>query len=223
MARKSFVRTLTAEERQILHSLLEDPKEGYRARIILLSDEGLDAYEIEKALNVHHKTCLLWIRRFNQEGLAGIRLKPKGGSKPDFPGEVRERIVTIAKTSPRDLGLSFGTWSLRTLVWYLTRRERVVESISHETIRRILNEAGLRYRRSRKVLTSRDPEYELKKSESKGLSSGPHERGWSFSSMRKGRSSLKSMGAGDTVVKPPGSRQINPGGRRSTSLAVMTR
>jgi transposase len=95
--------------------------------------------------------------------LEGIKVKPYGGSQPDFSPEARARIVELARTPPQELGLAFGNWSLRILVWYLVQKEKLVSSISYEGVRVILREQGLRFQKSRLVAEPHDPEYEVKK------------------------------------------------------------
>ena len=61
--------------------------------------------------------------------------------------DTRKEIVKIASTNPRDLGLKFSTWSLRSLAsGYLTKEEEednkiVKYGISHTRIKEILNES----------------------------------------------------------------------------------
>jgi len=65
-------------------------------------------------------------------------------------------------------GLPFSTWSLRVLAGYLSKELNLVNSISHTEIRNILLKYGIRYRQSKITLgVSTDPEYHLKKRESK--------------------------------------------------------
>lgn len=59
--------------------------------------------------------------------------------------DTRKEIVKIASTNPRDLGLKFSTWSLRSLAsGYLTKEEEeednkiVKYGISHTRIKEIL-------------------------------------------------------------------------------------
>jgi hypothetical protein len=42
--RDTFLRMLTDNEKNILHMMLEDKDSGYRAKIILLKDEGYIQY-----------------------------------------------------------------------------------------------------------------------------------------------------------------------------------
>jgi hypothetical protein len=84
--------------------------------------------------------------------------------------DTRKQIIKISSTNPRDLGLKFSTWSLRSLAGgYLTKDKKIVkQGISHTRIKEILNESKIEWRNSKTVLVrSRDLEYELKKRELK--------------------------------------------------------
>jgi len=51
--RDTFLRMLTVDEKNILHLMLEDEESEYRAKIILLKDEGYTVPEIRKITNHH--------------------------------------------------------------------------------------------------------------------------------------------------------------------------
>ena len=67
--RNTFLRILTIDEKNILHLMLEDAKSGYRAKIILLKDEGYTVPEIRMATNHHDINIRKWIHRFNEKVL----------------------------------------------------------------------------------------------------------------------------------------------------------
>jgi hypothetical protein len=66
-------------------------------------------------------------------------------------------------------GLPFSTWSLRVLAGFITKEINLVESISHTEIRNIILKHDVKWRNSKITLvgTSLDPDYHLKKRESK--------------------------------------------------------
>ena len=68
----------------------------------------------------------------------------------------------MLKTKPKVFGLSWSSWNLRGLA-EVAVKQKIVESISHEYIRKIIAEEGYSYKRSKRWITSPDPEYELKK------------------------------------------------------------
>ena len=63
---------------------------------------------------------------------------------------------------PKDLGLPFTQWSLSKLQESVVKMG-IVESISHEWVRKILKARGITYQRSKTWKESKDPEFEFKK------------------------------------------------------------
>lgn len=168
--RDTFLRMLTMDERNYLHLMLdEDTEAGYRAKIILLKDDGYTVPEIRRATNHHDSNIRKWIHRFNEKGLDGIVSKIHEHKPIKITNDIEKRIVEIVTNNPRiDYGLPFSTWSLRVLAGFITKEINLVESISHTQIRNIILKHGVKWRNSKIILgTSLDPEYHLKKRESK--------------------------------------------------------
>jgi len=166
--RDTFLRSITDDERNILYDMIEwdDEESSYRAKIILLKDEGYTVPEIRIATNHHDVNIRKWIHRFNEKGIEGI-ISRKHMHKPiKISDNIEKKIVEIAVKNPRDCyNLSFSTWSLRVLAGYISKELNLVDSISHTEIRNILLKHGIRYRQSKVTLgDSMDPEYRLKKS-----------------------------------------------------------
>jgi transposase len=171
--RDTFLRAITDDERNILYNLIDetDKESNYRAKIILLKDEGYTVPEIRVATNRHDTNIRKWIHRFNEKGIDGI-VSRKHIHKPvkKITPEIEKKIVDMAIKNPRDCyGLPFSTWSLRVLAGYISKKElNLVNTISHTQIRNILLKHGIRYRQSKITLgNSIDPEYHLKKRELK--------------------------------------------------------
>ncbi|MDN5865762.1 MAG: helix-turn-helix domain-containing protein [Candidatus Nitrosocosmicus sp.] len=149
--------------------MIEDGAESnYRAKIILLKDEGYSVPEIRRATNHHDiNNIRKWIHRFNEKGIEGIVSRKHIHNKPiKITVDVEKKIVEIASKNPRDsYGLPFSTWSLRALAGYISKELNLVDSISHTEIRNILLKHGIKYHRQSKITlgNSIDPEYDLKK------------------------------------------------------------
>ena len=169
--RDTFLRLLTINERNYLHLMLdEDTAEaGYRAKIILLKNDGYTVPQIRRATNHHDSNIRKWIHRFNEKGLDGIVSKIHEHKPIKITNDIEKRIVEIVTSNPRiDYGLSFSTWSLRVLAGFIFKEMNIVDSISHTEVRNILLKHGIKWRKSKITLgTSLDPEYHLKKRESK--------------------------------------------------------
>ena len=159
---------ITDKEKNRLYSLLDTyPEIKYRIKIVLLASEGYTVPEIREMTNIYDRTIRKWIHKFNDNGIEGLFTKIDYSPMVKIDNDARKQIIKIASTNPRDLGLKFSTWSLRSLAaGYLTKEDNkiVKEGISHTRIKEILNESKIEWRNSKTVLgKSRDPEYELKK------------------------------------------------------------
>ncbi len=142
-----YVRKLTSKEEKVLRSWLEheDSALRHRARVILLSHAGYRVPEIAALLQAHPTNLRKWIHRFNKHGIDGLISPRSGGAPPRFTEEQRRKIVELARTHPRDLGLPYNRWTLHKLAQEAVRRG-IVKSISHEYVRQILRKAGVDYR-----------------------------------------------------------------------------
>jgi transposase len=161
--RDTPLRSINDIEKDALYLLLDDCDSGYRAKIILLKDEGHNVPEIRKMTNHHDNNIRKWIHRFNDHGIDGIISKRRNHSAQKITDDIERKIVDIASTNPRKHGMGFSTWSLRVLAGYLMEK-KIVKSVSHSEIRNVLLKYNVRWRHSKTMLGgSRDPEYELKK------------------------------------------------------------
>ena len=149
--------------------MLEDTETRYRAKIILLKDDGYTVPEIRRATNRHDSNIRKWIHRFNEKGLDGIVSKIHKHKPIKITDDIEKMVVEIATKNPRKYyRLPFSTWSLRVLAGFIFKEMNLVDSISHTEVRNILIKHGIKYRKSKITLgNSTDPEYHLKKRELK--------------------------------------------------------
>ena len=85
--RDTFLRMLTDKEKNLLPVILEDKESGYRAKIILLKDEGYTVPEIRKITNHHDNNIRKWIHRFNENGIDGITSKKHNHKQHKFTND----------------------------------------------------------------------------------------------------------------------------------------
>lgn len=168
--RPIFVRELSRTEKAELKKLLKSTNTRLykRARVIWLSaTKHLKVPEIAKIVDLHFINVRIWIRRFNKDGLNSLKPRFSPGRPREIKQRQREKIVRLLKTKPRELGLAWSNWSLRVLCQIVIKM-RIVKTISPEYIRRLIAEEGYSYKRSKRWITSPDPEYEVKKTVSRG-------------------------------------------------------
>jgi hypothetical protein len=100
-----FVRALSPEEDEAIHQLLRSRTvpAGYyvRALIIHFSSQGETPAEIARRLEHKFDNVVKWIRRFNEQGLAGLVERPGRGRKPKVKESEALAVVETALTSPR--------------------------------------------------------------------------------------------------------------------------
>jgi transposase len=148
---KKYIVTLTEDERENLGALTSKGKHRSQkilnALILLGCDEGefqkkrSTNKEISKVLNISMKKIDRVKKRFVEDGL-DIALNGRKGSRiyaKKADGDFEAHLVALSCSDPPE---GFARWSLRLLA------DRVVEldyidSVSHETIRRVLKKMKL--------------------------------------------------------------------------------
>lgn len=127
-----------------------------------MSDLGSTVEEIAAETLMHEEYVRELIRRFNREGLAMLRERPRTGRPVEFVEELQAEIVQFALAPPKLLGRPFTVWSLEKLKEYLLQA-KVVKAISIETLRSILHQHGVRLQRTKTWKESNNPEFGVKK------------------------------------------------------------
>jgi transposase len=169
--RYTHIRKISDEDKKELYDILDiHPKIKYRAKIVLLAGEGYTVPEIREMTNTYDKTIRKWIHRFNDNSTKGLFTEINYSPMIKITDRAKKEIIHISSTNPRELGLKFSAWSLRSIAGYVKEKKIMKEDgISHTAIRDILRKYGIEWRHSKIVLgssksRSRDPEYDLKKS-----------------------------------------------------------
>jgi transposase len=87
------------------------------------------------------------VARFNRHGLAAPSIASGRGRKPTYEREARARIVATAQSTPDRKKDGTASWSLSTLQKRL--RKEGLERVGTNTIKRVLEEAGSSYQKTR--------------------------------------------------------------------------
>lgn len=146
MSQKHFRVQLNEQERLRLQKIVRSGKDKARkitrCRILLLADEanGNKDKEISDALNVCLATIFTIRRRYSQEGLErAIGERARSGQPPKFKGRAAAKITAIACSTPPE---GQARWSLRLLADRAVEL-KIVDSISHQSVRNILKKTNL--------------------------------------------------------------------------------
>jgi transposase len=159
------LRTLSDEEHHALDAFYRAERSArlkLRALAILLAAErALVAAEIAEIIRSSESSVRRWIKRFNAEGLNGLRDAPRPGKAKKASKAYRTRLLAVVRQRPRSLDQPYSLWTLTRLADFMA--EETGERVSHESVRRYLQAGGIVLSRPQHTITSPDPEYQLKK------------------------------------------------------------
>ena len=154
------VHALSDEEIQQLEQLYRNTKDANvrtRCDMILLSNEGLSPPEIARRVRFSRETVVRFIKRYNQEGIAGLADKPRSGRPPRVTADYVTQLLAAIEQAPRTLGLPFSNWTTANLAEHLAKRTGIV--ISARQVENYLKTKDYRLRRPvRTVKHKQDPE-----------------------------------------------------------------
>jgi transposase len=156
---------LTASERKLLKRWARTPTAPYRqvlgAKVVLLAAAGDRNAHIAERLQVTANTVRKWRRRFSQQGLVGLRDRPRSGRPRRFPAAVVAEAKAIACELPATRGTPTSRWSLADLRDELLVTG-LVEEISTTTLWRWLAEDAIRPWQHRSWVFPRAPDFAAK-------------------------------------------------------------
>ncbi|MFD9302173.1 helix-turn-helix domain-containing protein [Streptomyces sp. NPDC060048] len=143
-----------------------------RARIIALSWDGLRVAAIAAELGCHAKTVRWWFHRFNALGVEGLEDRPVAGRPRRITEAERSRIIALVRQAPQGRLTRYEDgelaaedesgapeWTLDALA-EAARRHGI--EVGRSQVRRILLAEGVRWRRTRSWIRSKDPDFEGK-------------------------------------------------------------
>ena len=150
--RQETLRLLSGEEYGALERIAQARSERLdrleRARALLAVAGGQSYLQAAQQAGWRsHTGVAKLVRRFNQRGLAALDIGAGRGRRPTYLLGARAQIVAVAQQAPDRHADQTATWSLSTLQRRL-RREGLPR-IGATTIRRVLQEAGSSYQRTR--------------------------------------------------------------------------
>lgn len=160
---------LTPEDRAVLEARVRAPtteqRDAFRARIVLLADEGRSTRSIARALGTMPRTVSTWRGRFAREGLAGLADKPRPGPAPKYTSETGRRILAILEREPPG---GFARWN-RPLI------AAELGDVHEQQVWRFLRAQKIDLAGRKSWCESNDPEFIAKAADVVGLYMAPPE------------------------------------------------
>lgn len=136
-----------------------------RARIILLSNEGLTVEKIAQQLRTRPARVSKWRQRFAKDRLSALSDAPRPGKPPKYDDEVERRVLAVLDT-PAPKG--YAQWNGGLLA-------EALGDVSDDHVWRILRKRGIQLQRRRSWCITTDPEFGPKAADVVGLYLDPPE------------------------------------------------
>jgi transposase len=143
-------------------SRTEEVRAVERARIILACLEGKEIQQVARELETSVPTVSKWRKRFAQQGLDGLRDRPRPGKPPVYGSAFRDRLLALLEQPP-PTGMSH---------WDGPSVAEKLEASVH-AVWRALRREGIYLQRLRTWCVSTDPEFAPKAAEVVGLYLNP--------------------------------------------------
>ena len=149
---KEALRSLTDPERAALTRVAKASSERAdrvrRAKALLAVADGQPFARAAQQVGFHSGTAVAEVvRRFNRLGLTALDIAAGRGRRPQYDVAARAQIIATAQRPPDRKTDGTATWSLSTLQRSL--RRAAFPSLGATTIRRMLEDAGSSYQRTR--------------------------------------------------------------------------
>lgn len=143
MPAAKYIVDLTTDEREQLLQLIGRGKQPARkltrARILLKADERLTDEQIAEVLHAGSATVGRVRQRFVLEGLErALNERPRPGQRPRLNGKQEAHLIAVACS---DAPHGRNRWTLRLLANKAVELG-LAESISHETVRKVLKKTN---------------------------------------------------------------------------------
>ena len=193
-------------DQQILLQRLKRGNLGDRRRsiAILANRKGLQTGAICSALNLSRQTYRRYVRLFDEGGAAAL-FAPRISPLRKFDREaVKKAVFNLLHRPPSNFGINRTTWKMADLSRIM---KETGEPAGEDVIRKIVNQAGYRWRKARVVLTSNDPDFSKKLCHIQSILSGLRADEAFFSIDEFGPFAIKAQ-PGRALVGPNGKRVV---------------
>ncbi|MCE7734164.1 MAG: IS630 family transposase [Candidatus Heimdallarchaeota archaeon] len=151
---KSNTVSLTDTEIRDLEELSQMKRYHLRCKIIIFNNLGFEPKDIAVQQNCHIQTVWSWLRKWEQFGFEGLKIKVRE-EKPEIL-EWKNRVLDAVDTRPQELGYGFATWSIKRL-WRHMRDQGC--PFGHNRIGKVMLEGGLRFRSTKTHPYAVSPDY----------------------------------------------------------------
>jgi len=152
----------------IINTRTAEAQKVQRAKIMLLSSEGMSNISIAEKLDIHRNSVELCLKKYSISGLESALIDDSGrGRKATLTDDDKTYVRNLACQKPKELGYAQELWTVRSLQSHI--RKCCIDAgypnlatIALSTVNTILNDADIKPHKIRYYLEKRDPEFDQK-------------------------------------------------------------
>jgi transposase len=188
MAKRIYLRAMSEEEQRVLARLSASRKAASglvkRATMVVRYSAGHSCRPIGRDLHVDEETVSRWVHRFVDGGLDGLRDEARSGRPLRYTVEEVSLLIQTALTSPQELGLPFGSWTLDRLQASVQEEQGL--NMKRSRMDEMLLKEGLRWRKQEWWFGVRvDPDFAQKRGPLSSSTRGRRPRASSYVSINE--------------------------------------
>jgi transposase len=133
----------------------EESRYDHRLHGALLVAQGMSCLEVSHLLGDAPRTVQYWIRRFEEQGLAGLSEGERSGRPPRLSEDQLAQVGDALRQSPQALGVEGGIWDGNGLAYFLKKQFNV--SLGVRQCQNMFRQLGFRLRKPRPLIAQADP------------------------------------------------------------------
>jgi hypothetical protein len=178
---------------------------------------GISCTSTRCFLHISKQSSLSYWRLFREGGTKLLFARKSPNTKKSDKDYIKRAVFTLLHSPPAAHGINRTTWRMVDLQKILRERH---QPLCGDVIRRIIKEAGYKWRRARIVLTSKDPDYRTKVEAIKKILSELRQDEAFFSIDEYGPFAVKQKGGIKRVA--PGQQYVVPQWQKSKGWMILT-
>jgi len=138
----------------------QEARYDHRLHAVLLVAQGVTCPEVAALLGDAPRTVQYWVRRFEEEGFAGLADADRPGRPKKLSEQQLSEVGKALRGSPRDFGLRVNIWDGKTLSVFIKQQYKVEMGVRQ--CQRLFRQLGFRLRKPRPLIAKADPEQQAK-------------------------------------------------------------
>lgn len=134
----------------------DESRYDHRLHGILLVSQGFSANQVAELLEQSPRAVQYWVRRFNEDGFAGLREGERPGRPSSLAQADLESLGQDLRESPQSFGYVQNLWDGKLLQHHLAERYGV--ELGVRQCQRLFTRLGFRLRKPRPIIAQAGPE-----------------------------------------------------------------